>query len=621
MADNKNLVTHFNKLLEALRLVGGKGFLDMETFEVELRLGEKAHRFYPQFRMRRGEGAVLTPAFFPLVNRFVGWRPYSLITDFSFTEKLTFKKLLTQHQIATPEYSTDPNSGMTNVVVKKEGLSFSQGMKGPFRSARECKIDGKEGEFYERFIPGQIVKIFYWNDRPVSIELRDMPNVVGDGRSTILELIEKKPFRREGKKRPLETVTSVVAFHGKNLSTVLPENETQIIDYRYSSEYDSPRIEDIDLLTVKHPHFDAPLRRVGEVLWKVLQQEGYSAYTYTVDAMLDTQGKLWFLEANSNPANVHPDAYPLMLQWLADQSPQAGARTKAQAAIEALAEQEDLFAHFKKFKEGLRSVGGKAVLDLDTFNVNVQVRQKTHTLYAFFAGAGANRLEGWRPYAEAPAFSFAKKLAFKELLLKQHCPTPEYSVARDSRLTDVMINKEGSSFEQAKGPYRSAADEGIDPQAGEFYEKFIPGRMVKAWFWNHVPVVLQMRETSTTGEGRLRFGEEVEEVELLAPGERPYRNYLWLLGKVLRAALREEGYANAAFTIDAILDADNKLWFLHADPNSTVHPSVYPAMLKDLVEGYPEMRVLPAVRVPESGTAKGSQNSIPANTKTTRGSH
>ncbi len=317
MEIRKELLNHFKKVQEGLRQVNGEAFLSMETFIVEVRLGDRLYKLYPHFVVPTNGATAYTPTFFLHVIRFAGWRAHFYVTPFSFARKLKFKELLLQHKFTTPDYSTAIDSPLRDVIVKKDISSFGTKIKGPFRSASDCMINVQEGEFYEKFIPGQIIKIWFWNHRPVCLEIKDMPIVVGDGHSTISDLIEKKPTR-SGNKPNLKIVAETLAFYRKDLTTVLQKGQPQIINFRYTADFGLfEETEEINLSTTKDPRFNDELWQLGKILWDVLYREGYNNVAFTVDAMLDANNKLWFLEANPNPF-IHPAIYPAMIKGLAD---------------------------------------------------------------------------------------------------------------------------------------------------------------------------------------------------------------------------------------------------------------------------------------------------------------
>jgi hypothetical protein len=81
---------------------------------------------------------------------------------------------------------------MRDVIVKRSASSFGAQIRGPFRSSLGQPLIAPAGEYFERFIPGTIAKIWYWDAAPVCMETERMPSVRGDGVSTIRELAARR---------------------------------------------------------------------------------------------------------------------------------------------------------------------------------------------------------------------------------------------------------------------------------------------------------------------------------------------------------------------------------------------------------------------------------------------
>lgn len=313
MEAKRQLLNHFTKLQQGLAQVRADAFLNLQTFLVEVRVQNKVYRLFPQFVARMNGKKVYTWRFSADVIRFSGWRPYFERAVPEIGQKLKFKALLTQYGFATPLFATSAETDLADVIVKKNVSSFGTEIHGPFKSPRERPLDVGAGEYYEKFVLGDIVKIWFWNTQPVCLERRPMPCVVGNGRHTISKLAQKKIARR--KKMPKwDKVTQLLSFYGKDLETVLAPKARQIVDFRYASVFSGPRVvTEVDLLADLAGHTELP--KLGQTIWNALPPDTREHVVYSVDAIIDPEGKLWFLEVNLNPF-VHPNVYPLMIASL-----------------------------------------------------------------------------------------------------------------------------------------------------------------------------------------------------------------------------------------------------------------------------------------------------------------
>ena len=322
MESKRNLLNHFKLLQQGFARLGGEALLNVKTFFVDITIANKTHKLYPQFFVLQEGKPLYSHQFVPNALVFSGWRPYFRTVVPEVGQKLKFKEVVVRHGLLTPEYSRDGKIDGP-VIIKKNISSFGDEIRGPFKSSAGQKIDVDAGQYFERFIPGEIAKIWFWNMTPVVVETKTMYQILGDGRTTIKELVVKKVFNK--KKQPnWNRLEELLAFYGRNFDTVLAQGETQIVDFRYTSEFSWPREVNETVLPTDDKTFD-PLGLAGQVIWDTLDVETRKACVFTIDAILDADKKWWLLECNFNPF-VHPGVYPLMLASLVQehsQPPQA----------------------------------------------------------------------------------------------------------------------------------------------------------------------------------------------------------------------------------------------------------------------------------------------------------
>jgi hypothetical protein len=323
-ASKGDLLEHFKHLQKSIDRVGGEAILSLANFSVLIRRDGDDKALYPQFLAVSAGVRQYTQTFSMNARQFIGWLPYYNKRWEIATSKLAFKRYALAHDIRTPDYSTDANADMADVIVKRSVSSFGAWIRGPFRSSRDTALSPDHGEYYERLVAGKIIKAWFWNAIPVCMEQDTMPTLIGDGMSTIAALTLKR-FR--GQKRPLpdrirqtaleknviDKVGQMAAYLGHDMDTVLPYRQSLLADFRYASELALPSHRKIVDLRSPVPSEIAPqLAAIGKALWAGIPATARHDTLFTVDAILDAENRLWTLEMNSNPF-VHPLAYPLIV--------------------------------------------------------------------------------------------------------------------------------------------------------------------------------------------------------------------------------------------------------------------------------------------------------------------
>lgn len=309
------LINHFKGLQPFLHPLGLEAWVDVVDLTLTVASRSARTTLLPQFTLPVGEAVVYSPSFSSKVKRFIGWKPYAprrwLISD----QKLEFKQFVAQHDLLTPPWWGRIEAAEGPFVVKRNMSSFSEGIEGPYAESREVDKALQEGEYAERYISGHIIKIWYWSARPVAIEETEMLSVVGDGVSSIRQLIERHVYMLGISEHSSQQYESFLRFQKCDLYTVLNSGEKLAIEFRYNSELPTLRMRD---LMVGHDSFyglEPLLWRIGQVLHSAIPNDYKADAMYSVDAMLDEKKQLWLLEMNSNPY-VHPFLYQPLLRHL-----------------------------------------------------------------------------------------------------------------------------------------------------------------------------------------------------------------------------------------------------------------------------------------------------------------
>ncbi|QDH60176.1 hypothetical protein [Pandoraea pnomenusa] len=250
----------------------------------------------------------------------------------------------------------------------------------------------------------------------------------------------------------------------------------------------------------------------------------------------------------------------------------------------------------------------------------------------------ANGFAGWLPYAVKRWPVSTDKIVFKRYCeTNQLRVTPAWRPQEPARLTDFIVKRRSGSFgENILGPFR--ADQGgtvADLRDSDYCEAFILGRTCKIWYWNAEPVAMEALELPyLIGDGRRTLSALASERrasfdrshtletssgmlawqgwtadDIVPAGERVYldfkfttpydvwqlkdrdclesqsatlKSYLHRVGEVLWHGIPEGIKNNSVFTVDAILDAEDRIWLLEMNSNPMVHQNCYGPMLDSI---------------------------------------
>lgn len=153
--------------------------------------------------------------------------------------------------------------------------------------------------------------------------------------------------------------------------------------------------------------------------------------------------------------------------------------------------------------------GGREVEFLAQFMVRNPDGSRTYSMEYRDDALG---FAGWLPYFNKRWVEAYDKLAFKQRCAALGLPTPRWSLDRvDPALGDFVIKNTRGSFGQAvRGPYAAAQAGAVELRPGEYAERFVAGQIGKAWYWNDVPVALELRDpVAVTGDGHATLAQLV----------------------------------------------------------------------------------------------------------------
>jgi hypothetical protein len=323
MAYINAFTNHFRAVQEWGQRAQASIALDVLTFEMEVKCRGRYYNFHPQF-VGRVQGRLLNlPALTPDTTGFIGWRPYRPVSYELSTHKLQFKKFADACGLRTPaQWNVDASAPPpdTDYILKRASGSFGYELAGPFRAhtvpPADPTVPGSGALFAEQFVRGRSMKVWYWGQRPFFAHLREPATVITDGQSTLRELIERR-FRSANQDFDTHAERHVVqdclAYQGLGLDDAPEEGRPVLVDYRYGRELRlgaSNTRSDNDLPSLPPPVLEA-VELAGAHFAAKLRETMPAPVAYALDAVVDADNQVWWLEANSNPV-LPPEGYETM---------------------------------------------------------------------------------------------------------------------------------------------------------------------------------------------------------------------------------------------------------------------------------------------------------------------
>lgn len=335
-----NILTHFYQLQQLNKQSDWVAQLDCTTMKLYFINRNNIEQFVeltPLFLHYENDQFSFTQELAEKTESFIGWTSYKAPTISWTANKLETKEKLQALGFQVPAFSLTPENFEKDFLIKPTNMSFSQAITGPYKAKtviqkHDLSKEQMQGELYcEEFIQGEIVKFWFWGDKPVCFEQVPMPYVTGDGRRQIRDLIEKDyayPYLN------FNRIQAVLKYFNKSLEDVLSPGEMQIFDYTYATagshqlRYYSQEFQKNDNRLLKPKQCDesahklfAPLYdKVTKNLWPCLFKETGYEFLFDIDLMMTPSGELYVLELNMVP-EVPVEAYAFMLSKYKLQKP------------------------------------------------------------------------------------------------------------------------------------------------------------------------------------------------------------------------------------------------------------------------------------------------------------
>lgn len=144
----------------------------------------------------------------------------------------------------------------------------------------------------------------------VALELVDPPHLVGDG----VRSLEALAARRGNVSRalPLDKAAAMLAWQGLSSASIPEKGQKVLLDFKYATPFDAPAFENRNVWPAQDEAIRHQFAKAAALLGNCVPLQLRRRQLFTLDAVVDEQGRAWFLEMNSHPM-IHPDVYGAML--------------------------------------------------------------------------------------------------------------------------------------------------------------------------------------------------------------------------------------------------------------------------------------------------------------------
>lgn len=321
-------LNHFKAIQVWLRSANAEANLDLANFELEVRCRQRYFKLYPQFLAQKNGSFIYAPTLNNESIGFIGWLPYRSISWPLSNDKLAFKRFLQQQSERTPQFWPLSEHPSCDYIMKRSAGSFGDNLAGPFHAGTSpgsshifSDSEARGTPFAEEFIKGEILKVWFWGNHAFYAQRRSYPEVVGNGSSSLRELIEMqltvsgKSFSSEDPDHT--TLLSALQYQRRDLNAVPPKGERIWLDYRYGRSYarSGLRTTTDNALPNMTSNLRQQIARTGNAVDVELDKQFSAPVLFSMDAVIDANDQIWWLEANSNPT-LPPDGYPLIFSTL-----------------------------------------------------------------------------------------------------------------------------------------------------------------------------------------------------------------------------------------------------------------------------------------------------------------
>ncbi len=287
--------------------------LSPHSMSLTLTRGKHVQHLQPRFVMQRA-GRLCYIRSFEEQGSFVGWHQADPPSWPLAQDKLAFKKQASAMGLRVPAAWNDASALAESFILKNRSGSFGEAIHGPFKhDSFDFSQPIKQGDYFEQFIAGRSAKAWCWNGQVMALELVEPPYLLGDGLRSLQLLAASRG--NVGRALALEKSHAMLAWQGLTCESVPAAGQKVLLDFKYASPFDALSFENRSVWAAQGEKVKHQFARAAALLHTCLPAPLLRRGLFTLDAVLDSDGRAWFLEMNSHPM-VHPDVYEPMLSTL-----------------------------------------------------------------------------------------------------------------------------------------------------------------------------------------------------------------------------------------------------------------------------------------------------------------
>lgn len=334
-----NLLSHFRLLAASAKSLGLQLQLDFNTFRVEVSGRDRYFELEPEFAAFTPAGVLeFSHEMLPRSRVFTGWRCAPKKSCEVSSDKRAFMAFCARNQVRTPRTFARAADATTNTIVKQARPGIRGVIRGPFAPGAippTC-LQASFEPIIQEFVPGHMLEAWYWDGQLLAAEVRNRPHVMGDGMTSVRELIACSSLSDDW--IDWTAAEDAARFQGATLDTVLSAGKELAVDIRFTSALQAPTAENV-LKTLVGTPVQQQLLRAGPVFWRAIAQEIRAHTSFVLSAVIDSRQQLWFTDMITD-LRIHPETYDPMLRSLFEMpaaAPEAGASLANMPAASAVA--------------------------------------------------------------------------------------------------------------------------------------------------------------------------------------------------------------------------------------------------------------------------------------------
>jgi hypothetical protein len=313
-----NLIAHLRAMRDSAQKIGAQIKIDFASLNLEISKDDKYFEFFPVFGELFADEMwlELVPKLSSRTAGFAGWRLLDEALLPLRNNRVEFKQFCDAKALATPKLLKDATQSWSNVLIKEITSARRGTIHGPMSAADAFARDNRflESRYVEEYIDGDTVQAWYVGGQLACVERRRKPSVVGDGRSTVRDLIS----RIKHPQFPTDVIVakSLLQTQGLDMETVPPSGQIVNVDLRFSSALQSEAYLNENLLReIESSVLTDQLRRAGKALFDTIPMGLQNQTVVRLDGVVDSQQKMWFTDVGPK-TYIHPDVYSMWLPAL-----------------------------------------------------------------------------------------------------------------------------------------------------------------------------------------------------------------------------------------------------------------------------------------------------------------